>query len=84
MLVTALEIGLGLCLSSAISLPLSIIMFKHPSIDAALTPFLVASQAIPVFAVAPLWSFGSAMVFEQIVMATIVIFFPYGLHIFRL
>lgn len=76
-LVTALEIGLGLCLSLAISLPLSIVMFKHPSIDAALTPFLVASQAIPVFAVAPLlvvW-FGYGLL-SKIVMATIVIFFP--------
>jgi len=76
-LVTALEIFLGLLISLAISIPLAIAMFCFPSIEAAVTPFLVVSQAIPIFALAPLlvvW-FGYGLI-SKIIMATIVIFFP--------
>jgi len=76
-LVTALEIFLGLLISLAISIPLAIAMFCFPSIGAAVAPFLVVSQAIPIFAVAPLlvvW-FGYGLI-SKIIMATIVIFFP--------
>jgi len=76
-LVTAVEILLGLLISLAISIPLAMVMFNFPSIDAAVTPFLVISQAIPIFALAPLlvvW-FGYGLL-SKIIMATIVIFFP--------
>lgn len=76
-LVTAVEILLGLMISLAISIPLAIVMFSFPSVDAAITPFLVISQAIPIFALAPLlvvW-FGYGLL-SKIIMATIVIFFP--------
>jgi putative hydroxymethylpyrimidine transport system permease protein len=75
--VTALEILLGIALSLMVAIPLAILMFAHPSIEQALSPFLVASQSIPVFALAPLlviWlGYGIA---SKVLMAAIIIFFP--------
>lgn len=76
-LVTGLEIILGIAISLAIALPLSTLMFAHSSIEKALSPFLVASQAVPVFALAPLlvvWlGYGIA---SKVIMAAVIIFFP--------
>ncbi len=75
--VTALEIVAGIILALMIALPLAILMFAYPSVEQALSPFLVASQAVPVFAIAPLlviWlGYGIA---SKVLMATIIIFFP--------
>jgi putative hydroxymethylpyrimidine transport system permease protein len=75
--VTALEIGCGVLLSLAVAVPLSVVMFARPALEKALAPFLVASQAIPVFAVAPLlvvWlGYGLA---SKVFMAAVIIFFP--------
>ncbi|NLC70183.1 MAG: ABC transporter permease [Desulfuromonadaceae bacterium] len=75
--VTALEILLGILLSLMVSIPLAVMMFSHPSIEEAVSPFLVASQSIPVFALAPLlviWlGYGIA---SKVLMAAIIIFFP--------
>jgi putative hydroxymethylpyrimidine transport system permease protein len=60
-----------------VALPLAILMFAHPSVENALSPFLVASQAVPVFAIAPLlvvwlgYGIGS-----KVLMAAVIIFFP--------
>ena len=75
--VTALEVVTGILLSLIVSVPLSMLMFARPSIEKALAPFLVASQAVPVFAIAPLlvvWlGYGMA---SKILMAAVIIFFP--------
>lgn len=75
--VTAVEIVAGICLALAMAVPLAILMFAHPGVEKALAPFLVASQAIPVFALAPLlvvWlGYGIA---SKVLMAAIIIFFP--------
>lgn len=75
--VTALEILLGIVLSLLVAIPLAVLMFAHPSIEQALSPFLVASQSIPVFALAPLlviWlGYGIA---SKVFMAAVIIFFP--------
>ena len=75
--VTALEVVTGILLSLFVSVPLSMLMFARPSIEKALAPFLVASQAVPVFAIAPLlvvWlGYGMA---SKILMAAVIIFFP--------
>jgi putative hydroxymethylpyrimidine transport system permease protein len=75
--VTALEIVLGIFLSLLVAVPLATVMFAHPSVERALSPFLVVSQAIPVFALAPLlviW-FGYGIA-SKVFMAAIIIFFP--------
>ena len=76
-LVTFSEILLGIGLAVATAIPLATAMFAKPSLEKAFSPFLVASQAIPVFALAPLlvvWlGYGPA---SKVFMAWIIIFFP--------
>ncbi len=75
--VTFAEILLGIGLAVITAVPLAIIMFAKPALEKAFSPFLVASQAIPVFALAPLlvvWlGYGMA---SKVFMAWIIIFFP--------
>ena len=74
---TAMEVLIGIFISLAVAVPLSVVMFAHPSVENTLAPFLVASQAVPVFAIAPLlvvWlGYGIA---SKVLMAAIIIFFP--------
>ncbi len=76
-LTTGMEIVLGILLALGVAIPLAIGMFAFPWLEKALSPFLVASQAIPVFALAPLlvvWlGYGMA---GKVLMAAIIIFFP--------
>lgn len=76
-LTTGMEIVFGIGLALATAIPLAMGMFAWPWLEKALSPFLVASQAIPVFALAPLlvvWlGYGMA---GKILMAAIIIFFP--------
>ena len=75
--ITAVEILAGVVLSLMVAVPLSMIMFARPAVENALAPFLVASQAVPVFAIAPLlviWlGYGMA---SKVLMAAVIIFFP--------
>ncbi len=75
--ITFIEIILGIVLAVSTALPLAITMFAKPVLEKALAPFLVASQAVPVFALAPLlvvWlGYGIA---SKVFMAWIIIFFP--------
>ena len=75
--VTLVEILLGIVLSVLVAVPVAVAMFSHPAVERSLTPILVASQAIPVFAVAPLlvvW-FGYGIA-SKVLMAAVIIFFP--------
>ncbi len=75
--ITFAEILLGIGLALCTAIPLAIVMFAKPALEKAFAPFLVASQAIPVFALAPLlviWlGYGIA---SKVFMAWIIIFFP--------
>jgi putative hydroxymethylpyrimidine transport system permease protein len=74
---TAMEVLAGILLSLGVAVPLAIVMFAHPAVENALAPFLVASQAVPVFAIAPLlvvW-LGYGMT-SKVLMAAVIIFFP--------
>lgn len=76
-MVTGVEIISGIILAVSFAVPLAMIMFAKPSIAKAVSPFLVASQAIPVFAIAPVlivWlGYGIA---SKVLMAGVIIFFP--------
>lgn len=75
--VTSAEILLGIGLSLLVAIPLSMGMFFSPAAERTLSPLLVTSQAIPVFALAPLlivW-FGYGMG-SKVIMAAVIIFFP--------
>lgn len=75
--VTAQEILLGLALGLSMGLLFALQMLMFEPLKRWLLPILIASQAIPVFAIAPvlmLWlGYGIA---SKVVMAAIIIFFP--------
>lgn len=76
-LVTLLEIVIGIALGSFFGLSSAFALFYFKSIEKYLLPILVISQAIPVFAIAPLlvlW-FGYGMA-SKIAMTVIIIYFP--------
>ena len=75
--VTVLEICLGLLLGFLFGLISALLLSFSRQISAVLLPILVISQAIPVFAIAPLlvlW-FGYGMA-SKIVMSVLIIYFP--------
>ena len=75
--VTAIEIGLGYLLSIAIGIPLALAIFLWPPFSRSIYPTLVASQAMPKVAVAPLlivW-FGFGLL-PKVLIAFLIAFFP--------
>ena len=75
--VTAAEMGLGMLLGTALGVLAALVSAHFAAARRWLLPLLVASQAVPVFALAPLlvlW-FGYGMA-SKVVMATLIIFFP--------
>lgn len=77
LLVTATEIGAGLLIGTMLGTSCALVMILSPLVKRWLLPVLVVSQAIPVFALAPilvLWlGYGMA---SKIGMAVLIIFFP--------
>ena len=75
--ITLIEIGLGLLLGFIFGLSSALLLSFSPKTSSLLLPVLVISQAIPVFAIAPilvLW-LGYGMP-SKIVMAMLIIYFP--------
>ncbi|PWR26022.1 ABC transporter permease [Zavarzinia aquatilis] len=76
-LITLAEIGLGLVIGTLIGIGAAIAISASRPLRRILLPLVIASQAVPVFAIAPLlvlWlGYGMA---SKIAMAAIVIFFP--------
>ena len=71
------EMLLGILLAYAVALPLALLMDRFPVVERALFPVLIGSQAVPVFALAPLlvlW-FGYGIP-SKVVMASLIVFFP--------
>ncbi len=76
-LITAVEIVLGLCFGFIFGVMSALVLAYFRPARAWLLPLLVVSQALPVFALAPvlvLW-FGYGMA-SKVVMATLIIYFP--------
>lgn len=76
-LVTATEILLGMLFGTALGVSAALVSAHFAAARRWLLPLLVASQAVPVFALAPLlvlWlGYGMA---SKVAMATLIIFFP--------
>ena len=75
--ITLIEIGLGLLLGFIFGLSSALLLSFSPKTSSLLLPVLVISQAIPVFAIAPilvLW-LGYGMP-SKILMAILIIYFP--------
>jgi NitT/TauT family transport system permease protein len=74
---TLLEVLLGLLAGSSLATTLGYLLAKSPTLERLLAPYLVASQAIPIVAIAPLlviW-FGPGM-FSKILISALIVFFP--------
>lgn len=75
--VTLLEMVLGLLAGAALGVTTASIMILARPVRRVLLPVIIASQALPVFAIAPLlviW-FGYGIA-SKVVMATLIIYFP--------
>lgn len=74
---TLAEIALGLALAASVGFLLAVALFHFRSLERGLRPFVVASQMIPVFAIAPLlvvWlGFG---IWPKVVVTMLIGFFP--------
>ncbi|MBC7222139.1 ABC transporter permease [Candidatus Bipolaricaulota bacterium] len=79
--VTLAEVGLGLGLGAVVGLAVGILTFYVRPLRRALTPFLVGSQVIPVFAVAPLFVlwFGFG-IWPKVAVAAMIVFFPVAVN----
>lgn len=67
----------GFLIGSAVALPLSYFMYRHPVLNQLLTPYIVGIQAVPIVALAPLlviW-FGYGPL-SKVLIAGLVAFFP--------
>lgn len=74
---TILEIGLGIFLGAGGGIGLALLIFYSPALEQGIYPLIIASQMIPIFAIAPLlvvW-FGYGL-WSKAVVATLIVFFP--------
>ena len=75
--ITLLEVLLGLLFGVALATALGSLVAKSHALERVLAPYLVASQAIPLVAIAPLlviW-FGPGM-FSKVLICALIVFFP--------
>ena len=80
-LVTLEEMLLGFLLAVSIGIPLAVLMFEFPAVEKALYPYVIGSQTVPVFAIAPLlvlW-FGFGIT-SKVIMAALIVFFAIVLN----
>jgi NitT/TauT family transport system permease protein len=76
-LITISEIIPGLMIGLLIAIPLGYILAKSPLAERLLSPYLIASQAIPVIAIAPLLTIWiSSTYWSRVTVAVLVVFFP--------
>ena len=74
---TLLEVLLGLALGVSLATVLGYLVAKSRALERVLSPYLVASQAVPLVAIAPLlviW-FGPGM-FSKVLICALIVFFP--------
>jgi len=76
-LVTLSEVLVGLALGVSAATSLGYLLAKSPVVERLLAPYIVASQSVPVVAIAPLliiW-FGPGM-FSKVLICALIVFFP--------
>ncbi|MGQ9631575.1 MAG: ABC transporter permease [bacterium] len=76
-LVTLKEVAVGFTLALGAGVALALLIFHFSVLERALYPIIIASQTIPVFAIAPLlivW-FGYGII-PKVLMTALIVFFP--------
>lgn len=74
---TAGEVLAGLLLGGAVAAGLGYLIAKSPALERALMPYIIASQSVPVVAIAPLlviW-LGPGLI-SKVVVCALIVFFP--------
>jgi NitT/TauT family transport system permease protein len=75
--ITISEVIPGLLLGVAVATPLGYLLAKSPLAERLLSPYLIASQAIPVIAIAPLLTIWVRSTYwSRVLVAILVVFFP--------
>jgi NitT/TauT family transport system permease protein len=75
--ITTSEAIPGLLIGSALAIPLGYLLAKSRLAERVLSPYLVASQAIPVIAIAPLLTLWiDSTYWSRVLVAVLVVFFP--------
>lgn len=75
--ITLLEVLLGLSLGAGFATLIGYILAKSPSAEKLVSPYLIASQSIPIVAIAPLmiiW-FGPGLL-SKVLICSLIVFFP--------
>ena len=81
-LITISEVLPGLLIGSLIALPLGYLLAKSPLAERLISPYLIASQAIPVIAIAPLLTIWIRSTYwARVLVAVLVVFFPILINI---
>lgn len=76
-LITLQEVLAGLALGAGAAIALGYLLAKSPRLERLLAPYIVASQSVPVVAIAPLlviW-FGSGLT-SKVLICALIVFFP--------
>lgn len=77
-LITISEIIPGLLIGFFVALPLGYLLAKSPLAERLISPYLIASQAIPIIAIAPLLTIWIASTYwSRVLVAALVVFFRY-------
>ncbi|MCI0396875.1 MAG: ABC transporter permease [Chloroflexi bacterium] len=72
----------GLFIGCLVAIPLGYLLAKSPLAERLLSPYLIASQAIPVLAIAPLLTIWVRSVYwSRVLVAVLVVFFPLLINI---
>jgi NitT/TauT family transport system permease protein len=74
---TLIEVLLGFAMGASIAIVVGIVLARSPLAERLLSPYLVAAQATPVLALAPLialW-FGTGLA-PKLIITTLIVFFP--------
>ncbi len=75
--VTLSEVIPGLTIGVLVALPLAYLLTKSPLAERLLSPYLIASQAIPIIAVAPLLTIWvQSWYWSRVLVAALVVLFP--------
>jgi NitT/TauT family transport system permease protein len=81
-LYTISEVIPGLLIGCLVAMPLGYLLAKSPLADRLLSPYLIASQAIPVIAIAPLLTIWVRSTYwARVLVAVLVVFFPILINI---
>jgi len=76
-LITISEVIPGLLIGCLVAAPLGYLLAKSPLAERLLSPYLIASQAIPVIAIAPLLTIWvTSTYWARVLVAALVVFFP--------